>query len=149
MIQGKTPEITIKFSSLPELPTEGKKVTLEILSENNLRIKAELNRKTLKKQVSKMEEYSNWIGAMSGKIKSIAPGGIVELESAGIQIFEVKAKDSEAKSERSSQAQEVSKTLESEQSEKEAKIQKLIATATSPRDKAFYQDLLQKAIAEI
>ena len=148
MIQGKTPEITIKFSSLPELPTEGKKVTLEILSENNLKLKAELNRKTLKKQVSKMEEYENWIGAMSGKIKSIAPGGIVELESAGIQIFEVKAKDSEAKSDRSSQAQGVNKTLDSEQSEKEAKIQKLIATATSPRDKAFYQELLQKAIAE-
>ena len=148
MIQGKTPEITIKFSSLPELPTEGKKVTVEILSENNLKIKAELNRKTLKKQVSKMEEYENWIGAMSGKIKTIAPGGIVELESAGIQVFEVKAKDSEAKSERFSQAQEVSKTLEVEQSEKEAKIQKLIATATSPRDKAFYQELLQKAIAE-
>ncbi len=152
MIQGRTPEITIKFSSLPELPTEGKKVTLEILSENNLKLKAELNRKTLKKQVSKMEEYENWIGAMSGKIKSIAPGGIVELESAGIQVFEVKAKDSEAKSAsqagRSSQAHEVSKTIDSEQSEKEAKIQKLIATATSPRDKAFYQELLQKAIAE-
>ena len=85
MIQGKTPEITIKFNSLPDLLTEGKKavrpcggfrpygtrtktVTLEILSENNLKIKAELNRKTLKKQVSKMEEYSNWIGAMSGII---------------------------------------------------------------------------------
>ncbi len=152
MIQGRTPEITIKFSSLPDLPTEGKKVTLEILSENNLKIKAELNRKTLKKQVSKMEEYENWIGAMSGKIKSIAPGGIVELESAGIQVFEVKAKETVAKSAsqagRSSQAQEVSKTLDSEQSEKEAKIQKLIATATSPRDKAFYQELLQKSIAE-
>ena len=35
-----------------------------------------------------------------------------------------------------------------EQSEKEAKIQKLIATATSPRDKAFYQELLQKTVAE-
>ncbi|MGK7951971.1 MAG: hypothetical protein AB4368_25090, partial [Xenococcaceae cyanobacterium] len=148
MIQGRTPEITIKFSSLPELPTEGKKVTLEILSENNLKIKAELNRKTLKKQVSKMEEYENWIGAMSGKIKSIAEGGIVELESAGIQVFEVKAKDSEVKSERSSQPQEVSKTIDSEQSEKEAKIQKLIATATSPRERAFYQELLQKTIAE-
>ena len=56
MIQGKTPEMTIKFSSLPDLPTEGKKVTLEILSENNLKIKAELNRKTLKKQVSKIGE---------------------------------------------------------------------------------------------
>ncbi|MGK7950825.1 MAG: hypothetical protein AB4368_19115 [Xenococcaceae cyanobacterium] len=152
MIQGRTPEITIKFNSLPELPTEGKKVTLEILSENNLKIKAELNRKTLKKQVAKMEEYSNWVGAMSGKIKSIAEGGIVELESAGIQVFEVKAKDSVGKSASqdggASQAQGVSKTLKEEQSEKEAKIQKLIATATSPRDQAFYQELLQKAIAE-
>ncbi len=148
MIQGKTPEITIKFSSLPELPTEGKKVTVEILSENNLKIKAELNRKTLKKQVAKMEEYENWIGALSGKIKSIAPGGIVELEGAGVQIFEKKTTDKEVKSEGVAQGQEVSPTLEVEQSEKEAKIQQLIATATSPRDKAFYQGLLQKTIAE-
>ncbi len=52
MIQGRTPEITIKFNSLPELPTEGKKVTLEILAENGIKVKAELNRKTLKKQVA-------------------------------------------------------------------------------------------------
>ena len=58
MIQGKTPEITIKFSSLPDLPTEGKKVTLEILSENNLKIKAELNRKTLKKRTARAEVSS-------------------------------------------------------------------------------------------
>ena len=152
MIQGRTPEITIKFNSLPELPTEGKKVTLEILAENGIKVKAELNRKTLKKQVSKISEYENWIGAMSGKIKSIAPGGIVELESAGIQVFEVKKKDSVGKSTSqdggASQPQGVSQTQDSEQSEKEAKIQKLIATATSPRDKAFYQELLAQAIAE-
>ncbi len=152
MIQGRTPEITIKFNSLPELPTEGKKVTLEILAENGIKVKAELNRKTLKKQVAKISEYENWIGAMSGKIKSIAPGGIVELESAGIQVFEVKKKDSVGKSTSqdggASQPQGVSQTQDSEQSEKEAKIQKLIATATSPRDKAFYQELLAQAIAE-
>ncbi len=152
MIQGRTPEITIKFNSLPELPTEGKKVTLEILAENGIKVKAELNRKTLKKQVAKISEYENWIGAMSGKIKSIAPGGIVELESAGIQVFEVKKKDSVGKSTSqdggASQPQGVSQTQDSEQSEKEAKIQKLIATATSPRDKAFYQELLQKTVAE-
>ena len=53
MIQGKTPEITIKFNSLPELPTEGKKVTLEILAENGIKVKAELNRKTLKKRTAR------------------------------------------------------------------------------------------------
>ncbi len=120
-----------------------------------------------------MEEYENWVGAMSGKIKSIAPGGIVELESAGIQVFEKKTTDTEAKSDRSLpasqagkasqtqgvksssandfeniQSQALSKTLDSKQLEKETKIQKLIATATSPRDKAFYQELLQKTVAE-
>ena len=102
----------------------------------------------MKKQVAKMEEYENWIGALSGKIKSIAPGGIVELEGAGVQIFEKKTTDKEVKSEGVAQAQEVSQTLNPEQLEKETKIQQLIATATSPRDKAFYQELLQKAIAE-
>ena len=36
MIQGKTPEITIKFNSLPELPTEGKKA---VRGEGGFRIK--------------------------------------------------------------------------------------------------------------
>ena len=165
MIQGKTPEITIKFSSIPELPTEGKKVTVEILSENGIKVKAELNRKTLKKQVVKMEEYSSWVGAMSGKIKSLDPEGMIELESAGIQVFEKKNTNKETKSEggsqvqfaKSSSAAESDKikseeaprqTLDSKQVEKESKIEKLIATATSPRDKAFYQELLQKTIAE-
>ena len=74
------------------------------------------------------------------------------MESAGIQVFEVKKKDSVGKSTSqdggASQPQGVSQTQDSEQSEKEAKIQKLIATATSPRDKAFYQELLQKTVAE-
>ena len=34
MIQGRIPEITIKFSEKPDLPTEGKKVALEIQGEN-------------------------------------------------------------------------------------------------------------------
>ncbi len=148
MIPGRVPEITIKFNEKPEFPTEGKKVTVAIQGENNITVKAEMNRKTLKKQVSKMDEYENWVGAMSGKLKGISPEGIVELESVGLQVFEVKAKETEAKSERSSQAQEVSQTIDSGQSEKEAKIQKSIATATSPRDKAFYQELLQKTRAE-
>ncbi len=58
MIPGRTPEITIKFNSLPELPTEGKKVTLEILSENGIKVKTELNRKTLKKRTARAEVSS-------------------------------------------------------------------------------------------
>ena len=93
MITGRIPEITIKFTEKPELPTEGKKVTLEIKSENNITIKAELNRKTLKKQVAKMDEFEEWVGALSGKIKSISPDGVIELEGAGCQVFEKKKKD--------------------------------------------------------
>ncbi len=87
MIQGRIPEITIKFSSKPDLPTEGKKVTLEILAENNITIKAEVNRKTLKKQVAKMDEYEEWMGALSGKIASISADGVIELEGGGNRRF--------------------------------------------------------------
>ena len=38
MITGRIPEITIKFNSKPDLPTEGKKVTLEIQGENNVTV---------------------------------------------------------------------------------------------------------------
>lgn len=93
MIQGRIPEITIKFSDKPDLPTEGKKVTLEIQGENNVTIKAEVNRKTLKKQVAKMDEYEEWVGALSGKIKHISTDGVVELEGAGLQVFEKKKKE--------------------------------------------------------
>ena len=97
MIQGRIPEITIKFSEKPDLPTEGKKVTLEIQGENNVTIKAEVNRKTLKKQVAKMDDYEDWVGALSGKIANISTDGVIELTGAGLQVFEKKKKE-EAKS---------------------------------------------------
>ncbi len=93
MITGRIPEITIKFSDKPELPTEGKKVTVEIQGENNITVKAEVNRKTLKKQVAKMDEYEDWVGSLSGKIQSISANGVVEVEGAGLQVFEKKKKE--------------------------------------------------------
>ena len=53
MITGRIPEITIKFSDKPDLPTEGKKVTVEIQGENNVTVKAEVNRKTIKKRTAR------------------------------------------------------------------------------------------------
>jgi hypothetical protein len=93
MILGRIPEITIKFSEQPELPTEGKKVTLEIQGENNVTVKAEVNRKTLKKQVAKMDEFEDWVGALSGKIKRVSTDGVIELETAGVNVFEKKKKE--------------------------------------------------------
>ena len=37
-----------------------------------------------------MDEYEDWVGALSGKIKSISTDGVVELEGAGLQVFEKK-----------------------------------------------------------
>ena len=92
MIQGRIPELTIKFNEKPFLPTEGKKVLVEIQGERNVKVRAELNRKTLKKQVAKMDEYEDWIGALSGKVLSIN-ADVIELEGAGLQVFEKKRKE--------------------------------------------------------
>lgn len=91
LIQGKIPEITIKFSQKPICSTEGKKVTLKICAENNIIIKATLNGKSLRKAVAKMDEYEEWVASISGQIAHLS-GNILTLESAGIQVFEKKKK---------------------------------------------------------
>jgi hypothetical protein len=94
MVPGRIPEITVKFNSKIELPSEGKKIALEVQGENNIRVRATVNRKTLKKQVAKMEEFEDWVGALSGKINQVLPDGVIELDHAGIQVFEKKKKES-------------------------------------------------------
>jgi hypothetical protein len=95
MVKGRIPEITIKFNQRIELPNEGKKVSIEVEGENQIRVRAMLNRKTLKKQVAKMDEFEEWVGALSGKITQVLPDGVIELEGAGLQVFEKKKKKSE------------------------------------------------------
>ena len=73
MIPGKQAEITVKFSTRPELPEIGKTVTLEITTEQGFIVRANVNRKTLKKQVEKMDTFTDWIGALSGKITRKGP----------------------------------------------------------------------------
>jgi hypothetical protein len=92
MIPGKNPEITIKFTTRPDLPDSAKKVMLQVTGENGVVVKAELNRKTLQKQIEKMDSYADWVAVLSGKIAQVTPEGIVELESAGINVFEKKQK---------------------------------------------------------
>ncbi|GFE69062.1 hypothetical protein [Chroococcus sp. FPU101] len=95
MLDGKTPELSIKFSQKPELPAQGKTVNLQITGENGIIVKATIARKTLAKQVEKMESFENWIAVLSGKMVAINPDGVVELEGAGINVFEKKAKAEE------------------------------------------------------
>ena len=92
MINGRAPELTVKFSARPELPETGKKVTLQINSDNGISVRATLNRKTLKKQVDKMDSFEEWVGALSGQMSGIADDGVIELEGAGLQVFEKKNK---------------------------------------------------------
>ena len=40
-----------------------------------------------------MDEYEDWVGALSGKIANISADGVIELEGAGLQVFEKKKKE--------------------------------------------------------
>ena len=96
MINGRQPEMTVKFTQRPDVPAQGKKVTLQVTGENGIVVKAELNRKSLKKQVEKMDSFADWVGALSGKIARISPDGVIQLESAGVNVFEKKPKAPDA-----------------------------------------------------
>ena len=78
MIPGRAPELTVKFNTRPELPETGKKVTLQVNGENGINVRATLNRKTLKKQVDKMDSFDEWVGALSGQMVAIADDGVIE-----------------------------------------------------------------------
>ena len=92
MITGRKPEITVKFTERPNVPEQGKKVVLQVKEESGVVVKAEINRKTLKRQVEKMDSFADWIAALSGKIASVSPEGVIELEAASVNVFEKKQK---------------------------------------------------------
>jgi len=93
MLSGRIPELTVKFDTRPDCPETGKKVTLQISGENGITVRATLNRKTLKKQVEKMDSLEQWVGALSGKMSKIADDGVIELEGVGLTVFEKKTKN--------------------------------------------------------
>ena len=68
-------------------------MTIEVKGENDIAVKAEVNRKSLRKVVEKMDAWENWVAALSGKMQSISADGVVELVDAGINIFEIKQKE--------------------------------------------------------
>ncbi|WP_013321070.1 hypothetical protein [Gloeothece verrucosa] len=97
MINGKQPEMTVKFTTRPDLPEQGKTVTLQVSGEGGITVRASLNRKTLKKQVEKMDSFADWVAALSGKVARIDFDGVVELEGAGVTVFEKKKQKVEEK----------------------------------------------------
>lgn len=125
MIQGRIPELTIKFTERPQqIPEEGKKVTIEVKSENDYTVRAEVNRKSLRKIVNKMDTWEQWVASLSGKMKSMSPEGIIELDEAGINIFEIvpRGNKTETNSEKSpAKNQAKQQVKEKENGQKKAK----------------------------
>lgn len=86
-------EITVKFTEKPIFEGDSAGVVLTVEGEGGMSVVAELKRKTLNKQLKKMSELENWVGAISGKLRSISSDKTIKLEGAGIQVFEVKKKE--------------------------------------------------------
>ncbi|WP_293040413.1 MULTISPECIES: hypothetical protein [unclassified Moorena] len=127
MIQGRKPEITVKFTERPNLPEQGKKVTLLLTGDNGITVQAELNRKTLKKQVEKMDSFADWVAALSGKIARVSPEGVIELEGAGVNVFEKKPKVSQSTEPKESQKPSSNpETIKQEQSQQPPQKQKKV-----------------------
>jgi putative ubiquitin-RnfH superfamily antitoxin RatB of RatAB toxin-antitoxin module len=95
MIPGKQPEMTVKFTTRPELPEQGKTVILEVTGDNGITLRATLNRKTLAKQVQKMDSFADWVAALSGKVARLSADGTIELDAASVTVFEKKSKTTE------------------------------------------------------
>ena len=66
------------------MPTQGKKVTLTIKSENGIAVVTEVNAKTLRKELKKIEEYEDWIGSLFGKIEELTPNGQIRLTEESV-----------------------------------------------------------------
>ncbi len=97
MINGRVPELTIKFTEKPQnIPEEGKKALIEVKSENDFTVRAEVNRKSLNKIVKKMDIWEQWVASLSGKMKSMSAEGVIELDEAGINIFEIVSREKKA-----------------------------------------------------
>ncbi len=118
MVSGRIPELSIKFTTRLELPEQGKKVTLQVNGENGIAVRATFNRRTLKKQVDKMDRFPEWVGVLSGAMQGIGEDGVIELSTAGITVFEKKSKKPDAEKQ-NSEAQAKQPSVEKQQADAE------------------------------
>lgn len=86
-------EITLKFNSLPEaVPAANKKVEISLVDQNGVTFTALINAKSWRKAEVDATTFSDWGGAISGKLGQPTDRGF-EVVEAGIKIFEKKAKE--------------------------------------------------------
>ena len=107
IIQGGFSEVSIKFNERPKLALEKvsldgstvslegftKRIMFEVQGENGILVRAELSRKSIKKQIAKMREYEDWVATLSGNVARIMADGVIELERAGVTVYEKKKKE--------------------------------------------------------
>ena len=86
-------EITLKFNSLPEAnPAANKKVVIRLTDQNGVSFTALINAKIWRKAEADVAAFSDWGGAVSGKLGQPTDNGF-EVVDAGIKVFEKKAKE--------------------------------------------------------
>lgn len=86
-------EITLKFNSLPSAnPAANKKVEIRLTDQNGVSFTALINAKSWRKAEADVAAFSDWGGAVSGKLGQPTDNGF-EVIDAGIKVFEKKAKE--------------------------------------------------------
>lgn len=89
-------EITLKFDELPQaVPAENKKVEITLTDQNGVVFTALINAKSWRKAEADVAAFSEWGGAVSGKLGQQTENGFQVID-AGIKVFEKKAKESKA-----------------------------------------------------
>ncbi len=86
-------EVTLKFNQLPEAnPAANKKVEIRLTDQNGVTFTALINAKSWRKAEADATSFSDWGGAVSGKLGQATDNGF-EVVDAGIKVFEKKAKE--------------------------------------------------------
>jgi hypothetical protein len=86
-------EITLKFNELPQAqPAANKKVEISLTDQNGVTFTALINAKSWRKAETDATTFSDWGGAVSGKLGQPTDKGF-EVVDAGIKVFEKKAKE--------------------------------------------------------
>lgn len=87
MIEARS-EITLKFNELPQaVPEANKKVRIELTDQNGITFTALINGKSWRKAEADAASFSEWGGAVSGKLGQSTSNGF-EVIDAGIKVFE-------------------------------------------------------------
>ncbi len=85
-------EITLKFNTIPEVRTLPKsRIEFDLVAPNGVVFTVNIKGKSWRKASENMQQFSNWVAAVGGKLGNPTPSGF-EVADAGLQVFEKKAK---------------------------------------------------------